>query len=69
MRSGPLRAVRLLVVLMPGVRRVRRVCRAGIVPVGVPVHGGAESSGRLDERVLEVAQPLGREIEGCHVRA
>ncbi len=51
-------AVRTLVVLAPRVR-----C-AGFLPVGVPVHRLASLVGRLRKDVLEVAQPLGRELQG-----
>lgn len=61
-RSGRLSVVRLLVLL------VHRV-RVGIVLFGVAVRAGAGVVGRLGERVLEVAQPVGCEIEGFHVRA
>ncbi|MFJ9968163.1 hypothetical protein [Streptomyces avermitilis] len=64
-RSGLLRSVRLLVALTHRTR-ARRV---GIVLFGVAVHGGAGSVGRRGEGGTEVAQPLGREIEGFHVRA
>ncbi|MDF3302479.1 hypothetical protein [Streptomyces tropicalis] len=53
-------AVRLLVVL------AHRVPCVGVVQFGATVRAGAEVVGRLGERVLEVAQPLGREIEGFH---
>lgn len=62
-RSGLLRAVR------PLVATAHRVRCVGIVPVGVVVRASAGVVSRLGERVLEVAQPLGSEIEGFHVRA
>ena len=62
-RSELLRAVRLLVVLTHRLRSI------GIVLFGVAVRAGAGVVDRLGERVLEVAQPLVREIEGFHVGA
>ncbi|ELP62140.1 hypothetical protein STRTUCAR8_00186 [Streptomyces turgidiscabies Car8] len=62
-RSGLLRAVRPLVVM------AHRVHYVGVVLFGVAVRADAGVVGRFGERVLEVAQPLGREIEGLHVRA
>lgn len=61
--AGLVRLVRSLVVV------ARRVRSAGVLAVGVAVHGGAGSVGRRREGILEVAQPLGSEIEGFHVRA
>ncbi len=62
-RSGLLRAVRLLIVL------AHRARPLGIVAVGVAVHRGAGLVGRCGEGALEVTQPLGGEIEGFHVGA
>ncbi|MER6735490.1 hypothetical protein [Streptomyces puniciscabiei] len=56
MRSGLLRAVRLLVVLAHRLRSI------GIVLFGVAVRASAGGVGRPGERDLEVAQPPGREI-------
>jgi hypothetical protein len=61
--SGLLRAVGPLVVL------AHRWHSVGIVRFGVAVRAGAGGVGHLGERVLEVAQPLVREIEGFHIRA
>jgi hypothetical protein len=55
--------VRPLIVLTHRLRSI------GIVLFGVTVHGGAGSVGRRGEGGTEVAQPLGCEIEGFHVRA
>ncbi|TQK86106.1 hypothetical protein FB563_6184 [Streptomyces puniciscabiei] len=62
-RSGLVRAMRPLVAL------AHRVYWVGIGLLGVAVRAGAEGVGRLGERVLEVPQPFGCEIEGFHVRA
>ncbi|MGW3177541.1 hypothetical protein [Streptomyces sp. NPDC001153] len=61
-RSGLLRAVNPLVVL------AHRVYWVGIVLFSVAALAGAGVGGRLGERVLKVAQSLGREIEGFHIR-
>lgn len=61
--AGLVRLVRALVVL------ARRVRSAGVLAVGVAVHGGSGAVGRRGEGISEVAQPLGSEIEGFHVRA
>ncbi|MEU3529297.1 hypothetical protein AB0E62_36530 [Streptomyces sp. NPDC038707] len=59
MRSGFLRAVDLLAV---------REHRASVVALdNVAVRTDAGVVARLGERVLEAAQPVGREIEGFHV--
>ncbi|MEU6950700.1 hypothetical protein ABZ957_36800 [Streptomyces sp. NPDC046316] len=56
-RSGHLRAVDLLVVL------AHRTHCVGTVLFGVAVSAGAGVVGRLGERVPEVAQPFGSEVE------
>lgn len=61
--AGLGRLVRSLVVV------ARRVRSAGVLAIGVAVHGGAGPAGRRREGILEVAQPLGSEIEGFLVRA
>nr|BAC76590.1 hypothetical protein [Streptomyces rochei] len=61
-RSGLLRAVCPLVV------RAHRVHCIGIVRCGPAGRAGAGVLSRLGVHVLKVAQPIGREIEGFHVR-
>ncbi|MFD0271367.1 hypothetical protein ACFVGY_33080 [Streptomyces sp. NPDC127106] len=56
--SGLLRAVRLLIV------PAHRTHHVGIVLFGVVVCADAGVVGRLGERLLKAAQPVGREIEG-----
>ncbi|MFJ3644478.1 hypothetical protein [Streptomyces murinus] len=63
MRSGLLRAVRLLVV------RVHRAHYVGIGLCDVAVRADAGVVGHLGGHLLEAAQSVGREIEGFHVRA
>ncbi len=61
-RSGLLRVMRLLVV------RAHRTHRAGaVVLAGVAARTDPGVVARLGERILEAAQPAGREIESLHV--
>lgn len=62
-RSGLLWSARLLVVW------AHRAHRIGVALCVVAVRARAGVVARLGERVLEAAQPVGREIEGFHVRA
>ncbi|MFB7215584.1 hypothetical protein [Streptomyces sp. NPDC056255] len=61
--------VRLLEVVRALVVLARRVHCVSFVVFGVAVRSGAGVVGCLGKHVLEVAQPLGSELEGFHIHA